>query len=117
MPRESTAPSGRSANSLPGLYGERDALFSDPRRAGRCRAARPAGFPVWMARVPESLEAHIERTCLVNTRTCGLCICAAFLAGAISGRFTIDAQAPQPSPLPQEQVTGIGGVFFTAKNP
>ena len=53
----------------------------------------------------------------MNTRTCGVFVCAAFLAGTICGRFTIDAQAPPPSPLPQEQVTGIGGVFFTAKNP
>ena len=53
----------------------------------------------------------------MNTRTCSVFICGAFLAGAICGRFTIDAQAPQPTPLPQEQVTGIGGVFFKAKNP
>ena len=44
----------------------------------------------------------------MNTRTCSVFVCAAFLAGAICGRFTIDAQAPQPSPLPQEQVIEIG---------
>jgi predicted enzyme related to lactoylglutathione lyase len=53
----------------------------------------------------------------VNTRTCGVFICGAFLAGTICGRFTLEAQAPQPSPLPRERVTGIGGVFFKAKNP
>ena len=53
----------------------------------------------------------------MNARTCAVFVCTAFLAGAICGRFTIGAQAPQASPLPQEQVTGIGGVFFTAKNP
>ena len=53
----------------------------------------------------------------MNTRACGAFVFAAFLAGAICGRFTIAAQAPPPSTLPQEQVTGIGGIFLKAKNP
>ena len=53
----------------------------------------------------------------MNARVCVVLTCAAFLAGAICGRYTLEAQAPQLSPLPQEHVTGIGGVFFTAKNP
>jgi predicted enzyme related to lactoylglutathione lyase len=53
----------------------------------------------------------------VNTRMCAVFTCAAFLAGAICGRFTLEAQSPQRSPLPQEHVTGIGGVFFKAKDP
>ena len=43
-------------------------------------------------------------------------IAATFLAGTICGFLTIHAQTA-PLPLPQERVTGIGGVFFQAKRP
>jgi len=49
---------------------------------------------------------------------CGA-VAAALVIGAVTGRVTSRAQEPaqEPVPLPAERVTGIGGVFFKAKDP
>ena len=50
----------------------------------------------------------------MTRRTCCTAVAVAFLAGAATGR--VATQAPEPSQLPTERVTGIGGVFFKAKD-
>lgn len=49
--------------------------------------------------------------------TCGALVVTAFLIGALAGRGVTRAQTPELSPSPQERVTGIGGIFFKAKDP
>jgi predicted enzyme related to lactoylglutathione lyase len=53
----------------------------------------------------------------VNRRAWLAAVVAAFLAGAVTGRVATQAQTTDLSPLPEERVTGIGGVFFKAKDP
>lgn len=43
-------------------------------------------------------------------------IAAVFAAGFVAG-LLVAAQEPRPAGLPAEQVTGIGGVFFKARDP
>jgi len=53
----------------------------------------------------------------VTRRSWFAVIAMAFIAGVLTGRAATEAQAPEPSARPDERVTGIGGVFFKAKNP
>jgi predicted enzyme related to lactoylglutathione lyase len=53
----------------------------------------------------------------VNRHAWCAVIAAAFLAGTVTGRVATQAQTTGLSQLPEERVTGIGGVFFKAKDP
>jgi catechol 2,3-dioxygenase-like lactoylglutathione lyase family enzyme len=44
-------------------------------------------------------------------------IAAVFVAGMFTGGVWTKAQKPSPADLPAQRVTGIGGVFFKAKDP
>ena len=51
----------------------------------------------------------------MTTRSWRGVVAAALAIGAITGRVTSRAQ--EPVRLPADRVTGIGGVFFKAKDP
>jgi catechol 2,3-dioxygenase-like lactoylglutathione lyase family enzyme len=51
----------------------------------------------------------------MTTRSWCSAVAAALVIGAVTGRATSRAQ--EPAPLPAERVTGVGGVFFKAKDP
>jgi catechol 2,3-dioxygenase-like lactoylglutathione lyase family enzyme len=53
----------------------------------------------------------------VNRRAWCAVLTATFITGAVSGRIATQAQTAARSTLPAENVTGIGGVFFKAKDP
>jgi catechol 2,3-dioxygenase-like lactoylglutathione lyase family enzyme len=51
----------------------------------------------------------------MTMRSWCVAVAAALVIGAVAGRITSRAQ--EPVALPAERVTGIGGVFFKAKDP
>lgn len=52
----------------------------------------------------------------MTTAVWSCAVVAALMIGGIGGRITAQPAA-DPGPLPGERVTGIGGVFFKAKDP